>query len=138
MGRRWVRGPYTPALPVTNPPTPPASREYNSKTLLKVHAARLGGLDLPIRVAQVKADTDFGALVTAHPWLSTTPLVVKPDCLFGKRGKHDLVGLKLDLAGAEDFIAQRMGKVGACKGDGWVGGAAWSGDTQAAVDKRSP
>ncbi|KAL6776563.1 ACLA1 [Auxenochlorella protothecoides x Auxenochlorella symbiontica] len=86
-------------------------REYNSKTLLKVHAARLGGLDLPIRVAQVKADTDFGALVTAHPWLNTTPLVVKPDCLFGKRGKHDLVGLKLDLAGAEDFIAQRMGKV---------------------------
>ncbi|KFM26377.1 ATP-citrate synthase [Auxenochlorella protothecoides] len=89
-------------------------REYNSKTLLKVHAARLGGLDLPIRVAQVKADTDFGALVTAHPWLSTTPLVVKPDCLFGKRGKHDLVGLKLDLAGAEDFIAQRMGKYYLC------------------------
>lgn len=37
--------------------------------------------------------------------------MVKPDCLFGKRGKHDLVGLKLDLAGAEEFISQRMGKV---------------------------
>ncbi|KAK2078898.1 hypothetical protein QBZ16_002588 [Prototheca wickerhamii] len=89
-------------------------REYNSKTLLKTHMARLAGLDLPIRVAQVKKDTNFGELVGEHPWLTqvqAVPLVVKPDCLFGKRGKHDLVGLKLDLAGAEEFISQRMGKV---------------------------
>lgn len=38
-------------------------------------------------------------------------LVVKPDCLFGKRGKHDLVGLKLDYSGVESFIKARMNKV---------------------------
>jgi ATP citrate (pro-S)-lyase len=37
-------------------------------------------------------------------------LVVKPDCLFGKRGKHDLVGLNLDHLAAFDFISQRMNK----------------------------
>lgn len=37
--------------------------------------------------------------------------MVKPDCLFGKRGKRDLVGLNLDAAGAESFIQARMGKV---------------------------
>jgi succinyl-CoA synthetase beta subunit len=40
-----------------------------------------------------------------------TKLVVKPDCLFGKRGKHDLVGLKLDYSQAEEFIKARMNKV---------------------------
>ncbi len=50
-------------------------------------------------------------LAQQHPWLTQVPLVVKPDMLFGQRGKHDLVGLKLDLVGAEQFIGQRMNKV---------------------------
>ena len=37
--------------------------------------------------------------------------MVKPDCLFGKRGKHDLVGLNLDHLGAQAFIKARMGRV---------------------------
>ena len=43
--------------------------------------------------------------------MSETKLVVKPDMLFGKRGKHDLVGLKLSVSEVEDFIKARMGKV---------------------------
>ena len=43
--------------------------------------------------------------------MRTTKLVVKPDMLFGKRGKHDLVGLNLSAGEAEAFIKQRMGKV---------------------------
>lgn len=49
-----------------------------------------------------------------------TKLVVKPDCLFGKRGKHDLVGLNLDFAQAEQFIKARMNKVGAAATAGWL------------------
>jgi ATP citrate (pro-S)-lyase len=49
--------------------------------------------------------------------MTQTKLVVKPDCLFGKRGKHDLVGLKLDCTEAQQFIAARMNKVRA----GWPG-----------------
>lgn len=30
--------------------------------------------------------------------------------LFGQRGKHDLVGLNLDLAGAKAFVGARLGK----------------------------
>lgn len=60
---------------------------------------------------QVRADTNFVELLDANPWLKSTKLVVKPDMLFGKRGKHDLIGLNLDFSGVEAFIKARMGKV---------------------------
>lgn len=85
-------------------------REYNSKRLLKQHIQQLANINLPIKVAQVRHDTNFAELVAQHPWMKTTKLVVKPDMLFGKRGKHDLVGLNLEAAGAEAFIRERMGK----------------------------
>ena len=84
-------------------------REYDAKRLLAAHIKRLAGLELPARVAQVTATTDWGALLSAHPWLAAERLVVKPDMLFGQRGKHDLVGLDLALPQAQAFIAQRMG-----------------------------
>lgn len=85
-------------------------REYNSKKLLKAHLARLLGLDLSLQVAQVTQSTDFTELVEQNRWLSQNKLVVKPDMLFGKRGKHDLVGLNLSIAEVEDFVRARMGK----------------------------
>lgn len=85
-------------------------REYNSKQLLKAHLARLLGLDLSLQVAQVTQSTNFTELVDQNRWLSQNKLVVKPDMLFGKRGKHDLVGLNLSIAEVEEFIKARMGK----------------------------
>ena len=67
-------------------------REYDSKRLLKSHILRLLGLKLPLNVAQVRQDTNFVQLLEYNPWMKDTKLVVKPDMLFGKRGKHDLVG----------------------------------------------
>lgn len=49
------------------------------------------------QVAQVTPNTDFDLLLQDSPWLATSKLVVKPDMLFGQRGKHDLVGLNLDF-----------------------------------------
>ena len=68
--------------------------------------------------AQVTKGTSWVDIVEANPWLRSTKLVVKPDMLFGKRGKHDLVGLNLDASEAEAFIQQRMGKVCLAAG-GW-------------------
>lgn len=36
--------------------------------------------------------------------------MVKPDMLFGKRGKSGLVALKLDFADVATFVKDRLGK----------------------------
>ncbi|XP_048233328.1 ATP-citrate synthase alpha chain protein 1 isoform X1 [Ricinus communis] len=94
-------------------------REYDSKRLLKEHFKRLSGYELPIKSAQVTESTDFNELAEKEPWLSSGKLVVKPDMLFGKRGKSGLVALNLDLAEVAIFVKERLGKeveMGGCKG----------------------
>lgn len=53
--------------------------------------------------------TEFTELTNQEPWLSSTKLVVKPDMLFGKRGKSGLVALNLDLAQVAEFVKTRLG-----------------------------
>ncbi|KAL2922284.1 ATP-citrate synthase alpha chain protein 2 [Bienertia sinuspersici] len=93
-------------------------REYDSKRLLKQHLKRIASIDLPICSAQVTESTDLTQLVNEETWLSSSKLVVKPDMLFGKRGKSGLVALNLDLAQVSEFVKERIGKeveVGGCK-----------------------
>ncbi|XP_024372226.1 ATP-citrate synthase alpha chain protein 3 [Physcomitrium patens] len=85
-------------------------REYNSKRIFKEHLKRLAGIDVDIKAAQVTQSTDFNELANKEAWLNSTRLVVKPDMLFGKRGKSGLVALNLDLAGVESFVKDRLGK----------------------------
>ncbi|CAN1816642.1 ATP-citrate synthase alpha chain protein 1 [Linum perenne] len=94
-------------------------REYDSKRLLKEHFKRLSGSDLPIKSAQVKESTDVMELAETEPWLLSGKLVVKPDMLFGKRGKSGLVALNLDLAQVASFVKERLGKeveMSGCRG----------------------
>ncbi|KAL4373509.1 hypothetical protein AHAS_Ahas05G0088900 [Arachis hypogaea] len=94
-------------------------REYDSKRLLKEHFKRLSGRDLQIKSAQVTSSTDFAELQEKEPWLSSSKLVVKPDMLFGKRGKSGLVALNLDLAQVASFVKERLGtevEMSGCKG----------------------
>ncbi|KAF2292767.1 hypothetical protein GH714_027985 [Hevea brasiliensis] len=94
-------------------------REYDSKRLLKEHFKRLSGYELPIKSAQVTESTDFKELAEKEPWLSSGKLVVKPDMLFGKRGKSGLVALNLELAEVAVFVKERLGKeveMSGCKG----------------------
>ncbi|KNA08135.1 hypothetical protein SOVF_165330 [Spinacia oleracea] len=94
-------------------------REYDSKRLLKEHFKRISGSELPIRSAQITESTDLNELVVNEPWLSSEKLVVKPDMLFGKRGKSGLVALNLDFAQVTAFVKERLGKeveMGGCKG----------------------
>lgn len=58
----------------------------------------------------MKESTDINELVASEPWLSSEKLVVKPDMLFGKRGKSGLVGLDLDLDQVVSFARDRLGK----------------------------
>ncbi|KAF3454726.1 hypothetical protein FNV43_RR05174 [Rhamnella rubrinervis] len=93
-------------------------REYDSKRLLKEHLKRLAAIDLQICSAQVTESTDFTELTNKESWLSSTRLVVKPDMLFGKRGKSGLVALNLDLAQVAEFVKARLGvevEMGGCK-----------------------
>lgn len=53
--------------------------------------------------------TDFTELTNQEQWLSSTRLVVKPDMLFGKRGKSGLVALNFDLAEVAEFVKARLG-----------------------------
>ncbi|XP_078445177.1 ATP-citrate synthase alpha chain protein 2 [Wolffia australiana] len=85
-------------------------REYDSKRLLRENLKRLAGIDLQIRSVQVTEATEFTELANAEPWLSSSKLVVKPDMLFGKRGKSGLVALNKDFSEVVEFVKQRLGK----------------------------
>ncbi|MCX5783709.1 MAG: ATPase, partial [Elusimicrobia bacterium] len=87
-------------------------REYDGKRILFNWLAK----DFP----QLKKRAEKLALVTPenspeqilkqHPWLKTEKLVVKPDQLFGKRGKHGLICLNADWETAWKWISDRMNK----------------------------
>ncbi len=77
-------------------------REHDGKRLL---AKQMG---LPIACCQAKPGTDLDALAKENPWLLQKKLVVKPDMLFGKRGKSNLVLLDADFAKAKEFIKKNM------------------------------
>eukprot|EP00246_Nothoceros_aenigmaticus_P009942 TRINITY_DN2606_c0_g1_i1.p1 TRINITY_DN2606_c0_g1~~TRINITY_DN2606_c0_g1_i1.p1 ORF type:complete len:436 (-),score=75.66 TRINITY_DN2606_c0_g1_i1:127-1434(-) len=85
-------------------------REYDSKRILKEQLKRLTNVVLELKSAQITQSTDFLELADKESWLNSTRLVVKPDMLFGKRGKSGLVALNLDLAGVENFVKERLGK----------------------------
>ncbi|MGC9529036.1 MAG: ATP citrate lyase citrate-binding domain-containing protein [Candidatus Bipolaricaulaceae bacterium] len=87
-------------------------REYDAKRMLAraIREASGGRFQFDDRLVLVDPETDVAALEADHPWLTTTRLVVKPDQLFGKRGKNNLLLLDADLEAAKAWIAERRGK----------------------------
>eukprot|EP01133_Synstelium_polycarpum_P018874 gene18874-22576_t len=88
-------------------------REYSSKSLLKNHMMSLCKEKLNLKMVQVhKNSLSLKEMMTLpnNQWLQTTKLVVKPDMLFGKRGKNNLVLLNATIDQADEFIQERMGK----------------------------
>ena len=78
-------------------------REYDAKRML---ATALTGYDG--RVVLVSPGEKLEDKVEEYPWLKTEKLVAKPDQLFGKRGKNDLLSLNKDLAGTSAWIQEKM------------------------------
>jgi ATP-citrate lyase beta-subunit len=87
-------------------------REYDAKRLLaralSEHGA--GGVRMDDRLVLVTPDTDLAALKSERPWLAETKLVCKPDQLFGKRGKNDLLFVDKTFDEVKGWIAERMNK----------------------------
>lgn len=96
-------------------------REYDGKRILLNHIrkrVKLGasaGRSAQVTRKDISSKKDNGkefydSLAKKQPWLLREKLVVKPDMLFGKRGKNNLVLLNADYAAAQEFIAERMGQ----------------------------
>ena len=67
-------------------------REYDAKRMLaKYLPDYLKDFSYRGEIVLVSPETDLDSLAAENPWLKTKKLVVKPDQLFGKRGKLGLV-----------------------------------------------
>ncbi len=86
-----------------------AIREYDAKKLLAKYFSEKG-LDYPFKAVLITPDSKWKEVEKEHPWLKKEKLVVKPDQLFGKRGKHGLVLVNASLKEVKDWIKERMGK----------------------------
>jgi len=85
-------------------------REHDGKRLLKKHLVRVANLNLPLHSVLVDRDTNFQKVAQENPWLLSNKLVAKPDMLFGKRGKNNLVLLDATYQQAEEFVQKWFDK----------------------------
>ena len=87
-------------------------REYDAKRLIAKALPEYsnGAFRFEGRLALVSPETDLTALAEEKPWLKSERLVVKPDQLFGKRGKNNLLLLDVDFERACAWINERMNK----------------------------
>ena len=96
-------------------------REYDGKRLFKENWDKyFKGLNYPFESVLVKSGEELlkKAEEPGYEWLKQKPLVVKPDMLFGKRGKNKLVLFKINKPGdvtledaAKWIDEKRSGKV---------------------------
>ena len=59
----------------------------------------------------VDSNTDFDKVTSENPWLKTDKMVVKPDQLFGKRGKANLILLDANYEQVKNFCKSNLNKV---------------------------
>ena len=87
-----------------------AIREYDAKQMLARYWTEYFGKENPYGGAGVLVtpETNLDTLTEQHGWLLQKKLVVKPDQLFGKRGKHNLVLVDATLDRALDWIRERI------------------------------
>jgi ATP-citrate lyase beta-subunit len=85
-------------------------REYDAKRMLAkaVREVSNGALQFEDRLVLVTPDTDLDGLPAQHAWLKSTPLVCKPDQLFGKRGKNNLLYVNKTFDEVKAWISERM------------------------------
>jgi ATP-citrate lyase beta-subunit len=95
-------------------------REYDGKRMLAKYLPEyLSVFSYKGHLVLVGPDTDLDTLPAENPWLKNERLVVKPDQLFGKRGKHGLVLLDVTWDDAKNYLKKNMGAevtVGGIKG----------------------
>ncbi|MBU1050487.1 ATPase, partial [Candidatus Bipolaricaulota bacterium] len=85
-------------------------REYDAKRLLAKAVNEGGAFSFEDRLVLVTPETDIAGLPAAYPWLKETKLVCKPDQLFGKRGKNNLLYVNKSFDEVAAWIRERMNK----------------------------
>jgi len=87
-------------------------REVDAKRIIAKAVGQLSGGELAFddRIVLVTPETDLAALPKTYPWLKTTKLVAKPDQLFGKRGKNNLLAVDKTFDEVKAWIGERMNK----------------------------
>ena len=85
-------------------------REYDAKRILANHIERFSNQRFKYhgRVALVTPERSLEVVAAEEPWLKTEKLTVKPDQLFGKRGKHGLLAVNVTYDEAKKWIAEKM------------------------------
>lgn len=97
-------------------------REFDAKRMLSRYLNSHQDLSFQYsgNLALVTPKCSLKQLAQDFPWITREKLVVKPDQLFGKRGKHGLVLVNATFEEAEKWIKERMGttvQVGQTKGE---------------------
>ncbi len=94
--------------------------EFSAKKLLMTELPKyFPAYNYHGKLAVISPETDWNKLVAENPWLNTDKLAAKPDQLFGKRGKANLLLLDANLDKLKAFINERMNKeveIGGIKG----------------------
>ena len=87
-------------------------REYYGKKMMAKHWSEyFKGLEkYDGKIVLIDQITTMDDLAKQNPWLKTEKLVVKPDQLIGKRGKHNLILLNATFDEAKKWINDRMNK----------------------------
>jgi len=96
-------------------------REYDAKRMLAEYLPSFseGEFEIHKKYALVTPDMSLDKLAEENEWIKKERLVVKPDQLFGKRGKHGLILLNASFDEAKRWIDERMGstvKIGNVEG----------------------
>lgn len=87
-------------------------REFHGKKLMeKYWSEYFDGLKkYDGKIALINPKTIMDDLAQKNPWLKQKKLVVKPDQLIGKRGKHNLILLDATFDEAKNWINERMNR----------------------------
>jgi ATP-citrate lyase beta-subunit len=87
-------------------------REYDGKKMLAKYWTDYISKDFkfPGKIVLVDPKTKLNDLPKKHKWLKTEKLVLKPDQLFGKRGKHGLIKANVSFPEAKKWIKEHMNK----------------------------
>ena len=91
-------------------------REYDGKRILAENWEEYfnGAFQYDFKSILITPETDLDKIPEEYPWVKDTPLVAKPDMLFGKRGKLGLILFKKEKPGdvtwedAKEWIKQKM------------------------------
>ena len=87
-------------------------REFDGKKMLSKYWSEYISKDFkfPGKVVLVDPETKIDDLPKNYKWLRNEKLVVKPDQLFGKRGKHGLIKANVSFDEVKKWIKERMNK----------------------------